>query len=220
MVLMVSALALSVSAQDIFFPTKEGQVLTTVELGKSGKAEGYSSITVKKATGSGRNFTVEYFAEKFDKNKKPVQVAGSPGVSFTLKVTDGVVETDMRSLIPPGMAGNVEITGDNIKVPSSLKVGDKLDDAKFSMTMDIGGMKMVTNTAITDRKCVAVEDVKVPAGTYKGYKLVETSTATVMGQTVVTSAHTWYAHGVGAVKSESFDSGGKLLSSTQLYSVK
>jgi hypothetical protein len=82
----------------------------------------------------------------------------------------------------------------------------------------MGLMKMTTEIKMTDGKCEAIEDVTVPAGSYKCHKITQTISTTAMRNTTVTKSVTWYASGVGVVKSETYDNRNRLTNSMELIS--
>jgi hypothetical protein len=112
----------------------------------------------------------------------------------------------------------MDIKGDAIELPVSIQPGQSLKDANITMIMDMGMMKMTSEMKITDFKCVAIEDVTVPAGSFKCHKVTQTITTTAMRQTTVSKSATWYAPGVGAVKSETYDKDNKLTNTMELIS--
>ncbi|MCL2706470.1 MAG: hypothetical protein FWE72_09720, partial [Spirochaetaceae bacterium] len=142
----------------------------------------------------------------------------NPEVTYTINVIDGVMELDMKSFATPGTEDLVKISGDKIRFPSMIKPGDKLEDVKMTLTINIG-VKMTTDIAITQRACIAIEDITVPAGKFKCIKLTETTSTTFMRQTTEMKMASWYALGVGIVKTEIHDSKGKLISTQVLDSI-
>ena len=219
LLLVISALIVAgVHAQNTFFPTKAGLVLTYVQNDAKGKATGYTVLTIKSVEGSGNNLTINYVGQVLDKNRKPI--SDSPlEIPYTVTINNGVVEFDMKSFAAPGTEGFIEIEGDKLKIPPTLSPGDKINDAKFTMTVNMG-FKIRTEISLTDQVCLAIEDVSVPAGTFKCHKVTQTSTATVMRKTSTSKSVNWYAPGIGTVKSETYDSKDKLQSSQELVEIK
>jgi len=72
---------------------------------------------------------------------------------------------------------------------------------------------------VSNRKVEAVESLTTPAGTFECYK-ISYDVATKMMINVKTKGVEWFSKGVGMVKSETYDSAGKLLGSNVLASVK
>ena len=204
-----------VSAQNYFFPSKEGLTLLYANLDAKGKADSYTRQTIRKVEGSGNNLTISYVGQALDKNRKPVSELEIP---FTVTITNGVVEWDMKAFAAPGTEGFIEIEGDKFRIPSSLSPGDKLDDVKYTVTLNMG-IKIRTEVSLTEQQCLAIEDVTVPAGTFKCHKLTQTSAATAMRRTTTSKTISWYAPNIGTVKSESYDAKGKLQSSMELHAV-
>jgi hypothetical protein len=99
-------------------------------------------------------------------------------------------------------------------MPSTLSLGEKLKDVNYVMTVNMG-FKIRTEVSITNQECLAIEDVTVPAGTFKCHKVTQTSKV----RKTITKTITWYAPGIGTVKSETYNDKNKLQSSTALYSV-
>ena len=207
-------------AQNSFFPTKAGTELLFADNDAKGKPQSYSKQTIKTVEGSGDNMSISYVIESLDKNKKPLD----PPVEIPCKVTikDGVVIFDMKSAFA-GMMNQqlkMELTGVPMELPANLQPGQSLKDANMTLTIDMGVMKMKTEMKMTDSKCLAIEDVKVGAGAFKCHKVTQTVSTTALKTTTVNQTVSWFAPGVGAIKTETFDSKNKLISSTELVSIK
>jgi len=208
---------LSVFAQS-FFPTKEGMVLLYANLNARGNVDSYTRQTISKVEGSGNNLSVSYVGQVLDKNRKPTSDFEIP---FTVTINNGVVEWDMKNFvnITPETANLIEIEGDKLRIPSTLSPGDKLDDVKFTMTINMG-IKIRTEISLTDQQCLAIEDVTVPAGTFKCHKITQTSSTTAMRRTTITKTISWYAPGIGTIKTETYDAKDKLQSSLELHAIE
>lgn len=217
LIVAIFMVTVTLSAQNIFFSTKEGQKLIYATMDDKGKVNGYSQQTISKVTGSGKNFSISYIHQMLDNNQKTINQ--TPEATYTINVVDNVMEMDMKSFSAPGTEGMAVVTGDKIRIPSSLKPGDKLEDVKMAITINMG-IKIVTDIIIKQRECLAIEEITVPAGKYKCHKLTETSSTTVMKGTTTMKILTWYAPNVGMIKNETYDSNGKLVSSNVLHSIK
>ena len=217
-IILVIMTAGGVFAQNQFFPSKEGLVLLYANIDAKGKIDSYTRQTIRKVEGSDNNFSVSYVGQALDKNLKPVSDLEIP---FTVTVVNGVVEWDMKSFvsIAPGTEGFIEIEGDKIRIPSTLSPGDKLDDVKFTMTLNMG-IRIRTEISLTEQECLSIDDVTVPAGSFKCHKLSQKSAATVMRRTTTTKTISWYAPGIGTVKTEVYDDKGKLQSSMELHAIE
>jgi hypothetical protein len=207
-----------VFAQNIFFSTKEGTKLCYANLDAKKRATSYSLQTIKKVEGSGDNMTIVYGMRGLDKNRRPM--SDNPAeIPCTITIRNGVMEWDMRMFGEPGTESFLQVEGDKLRIPTSLAPGTKLDDVAFTLTINMG-IRIRTEITLTEQECLAVEDITVPAGSFKCYKLTQTSSATAMRRTMVTKIITWYAPGVGQVKSETFDAKDKLQSATELFSIE
>ncbi len=218
MAVFASLMVTGANAQSTFFPTKAGTVLVYVQNNAKGKAESYSRQTIKEVEGSGSNMAISYLLESLDKNKKPLS---DPPVEIPCKITikDDVVIMDMNQMFAgqqKDQTVKMEITGVPMELPNNMQPGQLLKDADMTMTMDMGIMKMKTVMKMTDGKCLAIEDVTVPAGTFKCHKITQTVTTTVMKRDMVARTVSWYAPGVGTVKTETYNDKDKLQGSTEL----
>jgi hypothetical protein len=218
MAALVAMIATGLYAQNTFFAVKKGMVLTYRDSDANGKTSGYSILTIKDVKGSGKNMSITYGVEALDNNRKPMK--NSPGEqNLTVVVKDDVVYFDMNQLIPAEMKQQgvkMEISGIPMELPNSLQAGQRLKDSSVTMKMDLGIMKMDTVIKMTDGRCLAVENVNVPAGTYKGHKITQTISTAAMGVNSVSRAVSWYASGIGTVKTENYDNKDKLTSSSVL----
>ncbi|MDR2231682.1 MAG: hypothetical protein LBE56_01010 [Tannerella sp.] len=217
MMLLLLAFTATAAAQNTFFPTKEGTVMVTAHKNAKGNAESYSKLTIGKVEGSGANMTVPYVVESLDKNRKPA----NPPTAVPLKmvIRDGVMIIDMKSMFAE-QAGDpeatMEITGVPMELPADMKPGQALKDAEMTMTMDMVIMKMTTTITMTGGKCLAIEEVTVSAGTFTCYKITQTLTTTVMKRNMLGRYVSWYAPGIGAVKTETYDEKDRLQGTTEL----
>jgi hypothetical protein len=206
-----------VFAQNIFFADKEGMVLLYANLDSKGKANSYTRQTIKKVEGSGSNMTITYEGQALDKNRRPV--GSNPIiVPYTVTIANGVLEWAMKSYAAPGTESFISFEGDRLRLPSTLQPGDKLDDVKFILTLNMG-IRIRTEIMLTEQECLAIEDVTVPAGTFKCHKVTQTNTAGTR-RPIITKTITWYAPGIGSVKSETYNAKGKLQTATALQSIE
>jgi hypothetical protein len=73
---------------------------------------------------------------------------------------------------------------------------------------------------MTEGKCLSVENITVPAGTFKCFQITRTITTNTMGTNTVTRTVSWYAPDIGTVKTENYDDKGKLTSTQVLIELK
>jgi hypothetical protein len=204
----------SKSMQNVFFPSKKGQTFIYANLNDKGKTDSYTKQVISKVEGNVDNMAITYLSEALDKDRK--SITDPPlEVEVTINVIHGVVVFDGSSFAAPGSEGLIEIEGDNILLPSTLAVGEKLKDVKFVMILNMG-FKIRTNVLIKDQECLAIEEVTVSAGKFKCHKVTQTTVVGKVTQKIID----WYAPGVGSVKQETYNDKGKLQSSKTLYSIE
>jgi hypothetical protein len=210
-------------AQNIFFPSKVGVTLVTEQKNGKGKTRGFTKLTVKNVEGSGNNMTISYVVEMLNKDRK----SSNPPVEMPCKVTvtNGVMAMDMNQMFAgdkqqKDQQVKTEVTGVPMELPGNLQSGQTLKDAEMTMSKDLGIMKMETSMKMTDGKCLAVEDLAVPAGTFKCHKIRQSVSYTVFGKTMNALTMSWYAPGLGNVKTETYNDKGELTSSMELVEIK
>jgi len=221
MTMFVIAVGAGLYAQTNFFAVKVGTVLTYANNDAKGNVESYSVLTIKDVKGSGRNMTITYSGITLDKNRRPMK--DSPEMTYQVVIKDGVVIFDMNQLIPAQMKAQgvkMDVKGTPMELPNSLQPGQTLKNYELTITMDLGIMKASSVVKTTEGKCLAIEDVTVPAGKFKCHKITQKITATAMNVTTVTTAFSWYAPNIGTVKTETYDDKNKLISSSVLVEVK
>jgi hypothetical protein len=212
--------AFHVQAQDNicesgYMPFKEGIYTEVSHYNKKNKL---STVAKQKVTGveeidGGFKATVDLvYAD--DKGKE--QHKGS----YAIECKDGTLYMDMSALInPQAMAGfedlEMEVTGTAMAFPNSLEAGQTLPDGNLVMTAKTGGLAFSMNMNVTNRKVEAMESVTTPAGTFDCVKISQdTELKTIIKNKFRTV--TWYAKGVGMVKSENYDTRDNLESSSLL----
>jgi len=206
MIIMTIAFATGTYAQNTFFPTKTGTVLLYAQKDAKGKPSGYSKLTIKNVEGSGNNMTISYVAEILNKDRKSDNPPNEMPCKIVIK--NGVMVLDMSQMFAGLLKdpqAKIEVSGVPMELPGNMQPGQALKDADVTMSIDMAVMKMNMAMKMTDGKCLAIEDVTVPAGTFKSYKITQTVATTVMGRTVSGRSVSWYAPGIGTVKTESYN---------------
>jgi len=214
-------IGIAVKAQEIFFPTKEGTVLVYKMFDKKDKVSSTVKYTIRHITVKGNDMDITYFVESMDPKDKLLY-----NDEITIHKKGDKLYFDMSNFINKAafqqngtMPAEIQITGNNMEVPSNPQPGDLLPDANVEMAMKMGFINMKMAAQITNRKVEAIEDVTVTAGTYKGYKFSSEINSSTMGIKMKSSNIDWYAKGIGIVKTESFDKSGKLQSHMELISL-
>jgi len=213
------------SGHDIFFPSKAGMALTYAQNDAKGNTDSYLVQTikdVKEVKGSGKNMTITYGMAALDKNRNPLKGL-SDGMTYQVEIKDGVMIMDINQMIPAQVreqgALKMEVTGTPMELPNLLKPGQSLKPSEITIAMNLGIMKV--NTVVkTEGKYLSIEDVKVPAGTFKCYKITQKITTTAVIITTTQTTVSWYARNIGTVKTVTYDDKNNLVSSSELVELK
>jgi hypothetical protein len=200
-------------------------VLTTANYDGKGKLEGYIRMSVKGVTGSagaGGDGTVVYTVQALDRKMRLDKPKGE-APEYAAPVAGGVVELSMEPWAALSGGRDIKVAGTQMVMPSKLAPGDKIPDSNVSMTLSMAIGKVTADVATTGQKCTGVEAITVPAGTFECHKVERKSVtvADMVGKiTLVNISTVWYARGIGAVKSLTYDEKGKLKGSSELYKVE
>lgn len=213
---------MALKAQDIFFPTKEGTVLVYKTFDKKDKETNMIRYTITHINIHGSDMDITYQVESIDPNEKLIYKD-----EITIHKIGDNIYFDMSNFINKAafqqngqIPAEIQITGNNMEVPSNPQPGDVLPDANVEMVMKMGFINMKMSALVTNRKMEAIEDITVKAGTFKGYKFTSDVSASAMGLKMKSNSKEWYAKGVGIVKTESYDKNGKLQSYMELIELK
>jgi hypothetical protein len=215
-------LGIVLNAQEIFFPTKEGTVLVYKSFDKKDKETSTARYTITKITVNGSDTDITYLIESLDTKGKLVFKD-----EITIQQKGDKLYVDMSNFINKAafqqegeIPAEIQITGNNMEIPSNPSPGDALPDANVVMAMKVGFINMKMSADVTNRKVEAIEDITVKAGTFKAYKLSCEVNSSILGIKANSKGIDWYAKGVGIVKTESYDKNGKLQSHTELVELK
>jgi hypothetical protein len=206
-----------IQAQNTFFPTKAGTVMVYAHKDAKGNVTNHYRHTIKNVEGSPNNMTISYVMEELDKNRNPLK--NPVELPLTVIIKDDIVFLDMKQLFAGQLKDTqvtAEVTGVPQELPGNLQPGQDIKDANMTVTFNAGPIRMRMEAIITNAKCEAIEDITVQAGTFKCHKVTQTTTSTVMRMKAVTQTVSWYAPGIGTVKSESYDNKNKLTNSVEL----
>lgn len=134
---------------------------------------------------------------------------------YQVQCQDNTFLIDLAYKLPPrsreSFAGmEVNIDGEPFALPATLTPGQSLPDAYAEIKAGNSGMLMLTmQISVLNRKVLAAEKVKTPAGEFECIKISHTMET----KTMVKKTHTileWYAKGIGLVKQETYDKKGVL----------
>jgi hypothetical protein len=105
-----------------------------------------------------------------------------------------------------------EASGTAMQIPNNLSVGQTLPDA--SAKVKIGFINC--SAQMTEGKVLAEESITTEAGTFDCYKVSQKTNAKAIGIKTEGTTLTWYAKGIGTVKTETLDKKGKVIQSQEL----
>ena len=212
----------SLKAQETFFPTKEGMVLTYKNFDKKDKLSGMMKYTIEKVNINGSDIDFTYLCESLDNKEKLVFKE-----EITIHQKGDVMYIDMGNFLNKAafqqegtIPATVEVKGNNMEIPLNPSPGQTLPDANIEMAMKMGFVNMKMSAAVTNRKVEAIEDISVSGGTFKCYKFSGNVNTVAMGIKVQAKTVEWFAKGVGTVKTESYDKKGELTGRTELVEIR
>ena len=136
--LLIGALLFSVTsvdAQDIFFPSKEGTVLEYKIYDSKDKQTGMTRYTITDIKRMGSDMDITYLIETRDSEDKELIKR-----EITINKKGDKLYVDMSKFISNAIfekvgekANKMEITGNDMEIPSNLKVGDNLPDSNIGL---------------------------------------------------------------------------------------
>ncbi|MDQ6610049.1 MAG: hypothetical protein M3Y85_09545 [Bacteroidota bacterium] len=192
---------------------------------KKGAVTGTQNIAITgvKKTGDAYESTI---TNSFTNDKGKVL----SNASGTYHCKNGALSADMKMFMPQEQMGKMGEAEANVEpvyleYPATPSPGQALKDAEFTMNMKMnGGMGITVNFKEENRKVANKESVTSPAGTWDAYVItydgtMKTKMAGLGLPGFNFSAKEWFVPGMGVVKTESYNKGGKLVGSTMLTSV-
>lgn len=140
--------------------------------------------------------------------------------TVSLKYSNGYIYANLLDMAALQGLENMEIdanmSGSDMMIPSKLKPGQILPDARLTFKMKMKSGKDEVDMPpvefrIINRRAVRAESVDTPMGKFVCFKITQTMEADypIIGTQYFTDI-TWIGKGFGVVKSESYDSKGKL----------
>lgn len=223
---VVVLFGINLSAQNCaaFVPEETGVSYKYSNADAKGKIDSYHMRTLLEITNEDDATTYTVLSQSFDAKKQDEETYRD---TMNFKCINGEFIVDMEQYIDrqqmEEQEENEEITinisVDEITIPSNLSVGQKLKEGNVTVEF-VGGPIVITNiTKITNREVTAHEEITTPAGTFKCYK-IEQDISNKMGFiTVQMHSIDWVTEGTGTIRSESYNKKGKLQGVTELVEV-
>jgi hypothetical protein len=205
----------------MYAPSKEGTVLEMKSYNDNDKLNSSSRLQVVSVRNTDKGQEIQMEAESFDKKDKPVGKS-----NYAVTCESGNFYVDMKSMVSQEQMANfkdmqVSIQADRLDIPSDPQPGQTLQGGNVEINSASEGspitMKLTMN--ISNRKVAGIENVTVPAGTFKCVKITYDVESKILIK-VRTKAVDWYAKDVGLVRSETYNTKDKLMGYTVLASKK
>jgi hypothetical protein len=148
------------------------------------------------------------------------------------RCVSGTLNADIKMALPHEQMGafkNMDIKGNEayLEYPVNLITGQSLRDANYKMeTWNNGSLVAIITFFVNNRKVEGKETVTTTAGSWEAYKITYTSKFLVeVGKTgrgipMNFKITEWFVPGFGIVKSETYNTNGKLVGSSQLTNLK
>jgi len=219
-VIAILSYQLSAAQCNAFYPIAEGIRYEYDHFDKKDKITLRTVNTFKDVSGSGSNVRGTMVQEIIDGKKN--EKMGTSESEWICE--NGILNLTMNSLslMEGGQVEGMkaEVTGDKMDIPSTLEVGQTLQDMKYNIRMSMSGMNIMNRDfSVKDRKVEKEESVTTPAGTFQCLKLTfTTSSEKGIGSGDIKSAM-WIAKDVGLVKMESYKDDGKVNSKQVLTKI-
>lgn len=193
------------------YPATAGAVMEMQTFDEKGKLK-LTNTSVVKAIGNDK-ITIE--AKLVDDKNKNIS-----GMTYDAVCKDGNIYIDGSAMVPLSMYEGkqdaaVSVIGDKIIYPQNLGAGSNLPDASMEIKMEMQGMPFPfkSNVKILNRKVVGEEEITVPAGTFKCWKITyDLEYKVLIG--FKGKATEWISPGTGFIKSEAYNKNGKLMGYT------
>lgn len=204
----------------MYYPDQENTQMEYKQYDKKGGLTGSSIQKITAIKKSANSTEAEISSESFDAKGKSLGTA-----KLLARCEAGVFYVDMKNYMNQQSTDaykDMEMTveGGNLEMPGTMKAGEVLKDGNLKMSFSSAGVSMMNMTvSITNRKVEAVENITTPAGTFECTK-ISYDIATKMMFNMKMKGVEWYAKNLGMVKSESYNTDGKLMGSMLLTAIK
>lgn len=206
--LVISAAALILStagfSQDLFYSIAPGHKLSYKIVDDKGALYGTYDLITKASKGTPEDGEVTFIYNYF--NAKGETLFKKNDYLMRVESKDGERKAHFENLSQTMKTQDYMIKGDVSTLNSEMKVGSELPESYIKVCIGF----ITTKMYVKERKCVAMEEITTPAGTFECYKLTERQVVKFMGYNTDDYLISWYAAGIGCVKQEIYDEDAKL----------
>lgn len=207
----------------MYFPDKIGSEIETTAYDKKGKITSISRFKILDLNQTERGLEIRAASEIEIPDEKDAVISKSEVVFYC---KDGKFYIDMEQYLKDlNMEAyesmDISIESQDMELPANPKAGDVLGNGNLTVVVRNNNIKLVTMTIeIVNRVVELIEEVTTPAGTFECFKLNYDIKSRIGFIKRNYKNSVWYAKGVGAVKTETFDKKGKLDATTLLTKLK
>ncbi len=202
---------------EMFSPMKEGSVLNYTIFNENKEVLGKNVHKVSSIINDGAITIAEIELTTFNKNGDEIY-----STLYSAECNNGDFYIDMLRFFDQNKLAehqnvDIEIEGDFLGFPKLMKTSTRLLDG--SVTVIAGNNKPMT-TSMKNRKLLGEEKLTVAAGSFDCYKMSYSFLSDFGTEKLQGTGISWYATDIGLVKSEIFNTAGKLVEYTELISYK
>ena len=203
-----------------FYEFKEGTRIFMQNFNGDNEIQGRSETYVKQVDKTANGYKATIALKVYNKDNEIL----SEG-DYGMECDNGTVKMDLSGFVPAKslMAfGNMEIKMEmtEMEIPSNLRAGQKLKDASLKISTVNSPITLSLQVDMKNRQVVGKETVQTPAGSFECYKLTYDMVMDfMMGSTTMKNVQ-YLTEKLGAVRTETYDSEGKLLNYTVLEKVE
>lgn len=206
------------SAQDCtyYFPQKLGTEIEMKSYNDKDKVTSTSKSKILEVAGG----SIKVANEILDDKGKSIAKS-----EYTVSCKNGEFVMDMSSYLKGVNMDaykdmEVKVETEDMHMPASLKAGDVLDDGEMTVKVTNQGFPIVTmKVKVYNRKVEKMESITTPAGTFECAKITYDIDSKVVFAMSLKGVE-WISKNVGVVRSESYNSKGKLQGYTLLTGLK
>jgi hypothetical protein len=210
--------AAKLSAQDCtyYFPQKQGSEIEMKSYSDKDKVTSTSKSKILEVTGG----NIKVANEVLDDKGKSIAKS-----EYTVSCKNGEFVMDMSSYLKGVNMDaykdmEIKVETEDMHMPASLKAGDVLDDGEMTMKVTNQGFPIITmKVKVYNRKVEKMESITTPVGTFDCAKVTYDIDSKVVFAISLKGVE-WISKNVGVVRSESYNSKGKLQGYTLLTGLK
>lgn len=208
---VAGTLAMAQSDCKPYLPGETGKTWEITNYSPKDKVTGTVKYEILSVTESDTSTVYEIQSTYFDKKEEQTYQS-----TYEASCENGIFQLDMTVMMDGNSMGayqnmDAEVDATEFELPPTDEsaVGP-MEDGTLKVSIASNGMNMMTMTVhVTDRKVEGLEEITTDAGTFNCLKLTQ-NVSTRMLIKIEASSIEWYAEGVGVVRSESYNSKGKL----------